>query len=208
MLRAMRRANASGKPSAAVNGSTVIASAPPRAAANTAMVARRMFTCGSRRVSMRHAVSAETNAGAGASAARSLDARPQFPQRAEFRDGEKLIRIGGRGERRSCAVPHRARRLPPRARADRRVATASTKASSCASEPPALWITRPSAAACGPAKPSRASAASRRAKCGASSLQRRAPPARDRHGAERIVADAKVARRRRQDAVRWRAPRR
>ena len=43
-LRATRRAKRSGRPRAAVNGSTVIASAPPTPAENTAMVARRMFT--------------------------------------------------------------------------------------------------------------------------------------------------------------------
>ena len=67
VLRAMRRAKRSGRPRAAVNGKTVIASAPPSAAANTAMVARKMFTCGSRCAIMRQAVSAETNAGCGAS---------------------------------------------------------------------------------------------------------------------------------------------
>ena len=67
VLRAMRRAKPSGRPSAAVNGSTVIASAPPRPAANTAMVARSMFTYGSRRVIMRQAVSAEMKAGSGCS---------------------------------------------------------------------------------------------------------------------------------------------
>ncbi len=94
----MRRANRSGSPSAAVNGNTVIASAPPRAAAKTAMVARRMFTCGSRRVIMRHAVSAATNTGFGARPQARFDARPQFPQRAEFGDGEKLIGVGGEPE--------------------------------------------------------------------------------------------------------------
>ena len=67
VLRAMRRAKRSGNPSAAVNGKTVIASAPPSAAANAAIVARRIFTCGSRRAIIRQAVSAETNAGSGAS---------------------------------------------------------------------------------------------------------------------------------------------
>ena len=63
----MRRAKRSGNPSAAVNGRAVIASAPPKVAAKAAIVARRIFTCGSRRASMRQAVSAETKAGAGAS---------------------------------------------------------------------------------------------------------------------------------------------
>ena len=44
VLRATRRANASGKPSASVCGSTVMALAPPRPAENVAMVARSMFT--------------------------------------------------------------------------------------------------------------------------------------------------------------------
>ena len=47
MLRAMRRLNASGRPSGSSNGSTVTASAPPTPAANAAMVVRIMFTYGS-----------------------------------------------------------------------------------------------------------------------------------------------------------------
>ena len=47
VLRAMRRANASGRPSRASNGSTVTASAPPTPAANAATQVRSMFTHGS-----------------------------------------------------------------------------------------------------------------------------------------------------------------
>ena len=43
---------------------------------------------------MRHAVSAATKAGSRRQAARLLDARPQFPQRAELGDGEEFIGIG------------------------------------------------------------------------------------------------------------------
>ena len=50
---------------AEVKGRAVIASAPPSPAANTAIVVRRMFTAGSRRVIIRHAVSAATKAGTG-----------------------------------------------------------------------------------------------------------------------------------------------
>lgn len=50
VLRAMRRANASGSPSVWSKGSTVTESAPPVPAASVAMVARSMFTHGSRRV--------------------------------------------------------------------------------------------------------------------------------------------------------------
>ncbi|CAM5741390.1 hypothetical protein SHIRM173S_08748 [Streptomyces hirsutus] len=46
----MRRAKASGRPSASSNGSTVTASAPPTPAARVATVVRSMFTHGSRRV--------------------------------------------------------------------------------------------------------------------------------------------------------------
>ncbi len=49
VLRAMRRANASGRPRAWSKGSTVTASAPPTPAASVAMVVRSMFTHGSRR---------------------------------------------------------------------------------------------------------------------------------------------------------------
>lgn len=50
VLRAIRRANASGRPSASSNGSTVTLSAPPTPAASVATVVRSMFTHGSRRV--------------------------------------------------------------------------------------------------------------------------------------------------------------
>ncbi len=50
VLRAMRRANPSGRPSAWSKGSTVTESAPPAPAARVAMVVRSMFTHGSRRV--------------------------------------------------------------------------------------------------------------------------------------------------------------
>ncbi len=50
VLRAMRRANASGRPSAWSNGSTVTDSAPPTPAPSVASVVRSMFTHGSRRV--------------------------------------------------------------------------------------------------------------------------------------------------------------
>ena len=47
VLRAIRRANASGRPSRASNGSTVTASAPPTPAAKAATQVRSMFTHGS-----------------------------------------------------------------------------------------------------------------------------------------------------------------
>ncbi len=47
VLRAIRRANASGSPSRASNGSTVTASAPPTPAAKAATQVRSMFTHGS-----------------------------------------------------------------------------------------------------------------------------------------------------------------
>ena len=50
VLRAMRRENVVGRPTAASNGSTVTASAPPVAAPKQARVVRSMFTQGSRRV--------------------------------------------------------------------------------------------------------------------------------------------------------------
>ncbi len=58
VLRAMRRAKASGLPSAQLNGSTVMASAPPKAAPAQAMVVRRMFTHGSRLAIIRSEVEA------------------------------------------------------------------------------------------------------------------------------------------------------
>ena len=50
VLRAIRRENASGRPSAASNGCTVTTSAPPTPAAKQATVVRSMLTHGSRRV--------------------------------------------------------------------------------------------------------------------------------------------------------------
>ena len=98
VLRAMRRAKASGRPSAALNGSTVTASAPPTAAASAAMVPRTMFPCGSRLVIMRQAVSAATKAGRGVEPAGLLDARPELPDGAKLGDGQELILVGGEAE--------------------------------------------------------------------------------------------------------------
>ncbi len=50
VLRAIRRANASGRPSAVSNGSTLTESAPLTPAARQATVVRSMFTHGSRSV--------------------------------------------------------------------------------------------------------------------------------------------------------------
>ena len=47
---------------------------------------------------MRQAVSAATMAGFGVSPQACFDARPQFPQGAEFGDGEKLVGVGGEPE--------------------------------------------------------------------------------------------------------------
>ena len=47
VLRAIRRPNASGRPSTLSKGSTVRLSAPPTPAANAATVVRSMFTQGS-----------------------------------------------------------------------------------------------------------------------------------------------------------------
>ena len=52
VLRAIRRENGVGAPSAASNGATVTASAPPTPAAKPAIVPRSRFTYGSRRVNI------------------------------------------------------------------------------------------------------------------------------------------------------------
>ncbi len=57
-LRARRRAGASGRPAASVIGNTVTLSAPPQPAAKVAAVARIALVQGSRRVIIRHDVSA------------------------------------------------------------------------------------------------------------------------------------------------------
>ena len=98
MLRAMRRAKSSGTPSAALNGSTVTASAPPTAAPSAAMVPRTMFPCGSRLVIMRQAVSAATKAGRGLSPHASSIRAHNFRKRAELGDGQELVLIGGKAE--------------------------------------------------------------------------------------------------------------
>ena len=58
VLRAKRRANPSGSPIASSKGNTVIESAPPTPAAKQATVARKMFTQGSRWVSIARDVTA------------------------------------------------------------------------------------------------------------------------------------------------------
>ncbi len=98
MLRAMRRAKASGTPNATLNGSTVTASAPPTAALSAAMVPRTMFPCGSRLVIMRQAVSAGDEGRTRREPASLLDARPQLPQAAELGDGQELVLVGGEAE--------------------------------------------------------------------------------------------------------------
>ena len=87
----------------------------------------------------------------------------------------------------------------PSASSARRYASAADRANanSCASDPPALWITRPSAAASLPRKPARASAARRRAKCGACSFQGRVATPAIGIRAERIVPKPDVRRRQR-----------
>ena len=77
MLRAIRRARSSGSPSAASNGSTVIASAPPTAAAKQATVVRSMFTHGSRRVIIAAEVTACWRCPRAGSASLSAATRPQ-----------------------------------------------------------------------------------------------------------------------------------
>ena len=81
MLRAIRRAKASGRPSAAVKGSTVTASAPPIPAEKAATVVRSMLTHGSRRVVMRQAVSACRRIGFG-SRPQACSTRAQRRRRA------------------------------------------------------------------------------------------------------------------------------
>ena len=53
MLRAIRRLKSSGRPKAVSNGSVVMMSAPPTAAAKVAIVVRNRFTHGSSRVIIR-----------------------------------------------------------------------------------------------------------------------------------------------------------
>ena len=105
VLRAMRRAKASGRPIAWVNGRTVIASAPPIPAATGGDRAAQNIGPGITRA--HHApggfgVDAHRRRG---EAAGLLDARPQQPQRPEFGDAQEYL-----GIRRQAERNHRARR--------------------------------------------------------------------------------------------------
>ena len=96
VLRAIRRENGVDDPSAASNGATVTASAPPTPAAKPATVPRSRFTYGSRRVYIVGDATACT-AGAGpAAVSRSAAARlqhpgPQAAGGAQLRDGRELL---------------------------------------------------------------------------------------------------------------------
>ena len=93
VLRAIRRARSSGSPSAASNGSTVIASAPPTAAAKQATVVRSMFTHGSRRVIIAAEVTACCRCPrAGSRRAERGDPGPDPPGRAQLGDRGELVR--------------------------------------------------------------------------------------------------------------------
>ncbi len=82
VLRAMRRANASGRPSASSKGRTVTASAPPTPAPRQAMVVRSMFTHGSRRVIITEEVTACWRWAAAAGAAPLTSATRAHSRRA------------------------------------------------------------------------------------------------------------------------------
>ncbi len=82
MLRATRRANASGLPSAKVKGRTQMASAPPSAAPAQAIVVRRILVQGSRRAIMRYDVGTLILTFAAASPAPQASATRQMSLRA------------------------------------------------------------------------------------------------------------------------------
>ena len=107
VLRAMRRANASGLPSAQVKGSTVMASAPPNAAPAQATVVRSMFTHGSRRAIMRSEVVAVSCifSAALAGPAGFRDACDEPARGRELGDGEEQVGIGAERQRRSARAP-------------------------------------------------------------------------------------------------------
>ena len=153
VLRATRRANASGRPSAAVCGKR-------HDAVGAAESGGGDCDGGAQHVHVGVALGHHPPGGFGGDVSRLrrktaglLDARPQFPQRAEFGDGEKFVGVGRQPE-----IDHAARGIERHARLTRSARRYSTalaiaKASSCASEPPALWMMRPSATANGPRKP-------------------------------------------------------
>ena len=140
MLRAIRRANASGRPSASSNGSTVTASAPPTPAASLATVVRSMFTHGSRRGHHHrrgHRV---------LDAARRPPA-PRTPRRpAPTAGGPRAAwRSSGTGRRwprsgtPAAGRPGRRSARPRSAPADRRHRSPARRPAPAAAEPPASW---------------------------------------------------------------------
>ncbi len=99
MLRASRRASASGRPSASVNGNTLTLSAPPSPAENAATAPRMTLTKGSRTLKARQALSAWIRAARGAQAAGLDDPRPEQAQRAELRQGDELVGVRRQAKR-------------------------------------------------------------------------------------------------------------
>ncbi len=98
VLRAMRRANASGTPSAALNGSTVMASAPPTAARERGDGAAHDVPV---RIALGHHAPRRLGGDEGRlglEPASVLDPRPELPEGAELGDGEELVLVGGETE--------------------------------------------------------------------------------------------------------------
>ena len=128
----------------------------------------------------------------------NLDARPQFPQRAEFRHGEELIRIGAESEkeRAPCCIERDASRLE-RAQIggrDREHESQFLRLGAAGIVDHAAVGRGLRAGKTFAGQGNKAPGKMRRLFVPA---PRRAP--RHRHGAERIASDAKVARRRRRD---------
>ncbi len=98
VLRAIRRAKSSGSPSAVSNGSTVIASAPPTAAAKQPIVVRSMFTHGSCRVSMTAEVTACWCCARSAEPRQLGDPLPHLPGGAQLGDRAELVGAHGEAE--------------------------------------------------------------------------------------------------------------
>ncbi len=103
------------------NGSSVTLSAPPRPAAKAASAARMTFTKGSAAVIMRHALDAARRIGAGVRPQACLDAAPEQPHGAEFRERRELVGVGGEAKFERRGVFERAEIGEARRTARRRV---------------------------------------------------------------------------------------
>ena len=139
VLRATRRLKSLGSPQAVSNGKTVIASAPPTAAAKVEMVPRRIFTYGSSRVISRQEVTASWRAPRlSAETPKTSPIRAQHIRKARNRPMVATSSVVA--ETRKLIASKASSTLMPCSASDRTYSTpvASSQAVSCTSPAPAL----------------------------------------------------------------------